>query len=82
MLVTAVVICDVFAVVKDPKRVVKAPDGCAEMVTVVLATFAVTVPDTVTELPTVTVPEMAGREDMVTLLPIFAVTVPEMGRGL
>lgn len=41
LFVTAVVSCAVLAVVTDPKRVVRAPEGKAETVTVVLETVTV-----------------------------------------
>ena len=70
---TAVVICAVFAVVTEPKRVVKAPLGRAETVTVVLAILAVTVPATVTVLPMVTDEMLTGTVPL-----MLAVTVPEI----
>ena len=70
---TAVVIPAVLAVTTEPKRVVSAPDGKAETVTVVLATLAVTVPDTVTVLPMVTEEILTGTVPL-----MLAVTVPEI----
>ena len=49
VLVTAVVICAVLAVVTEPKRVVSAPEGIAETVTVVLEIVTVPLMLAVTE---------------------------------